>query len=210
MRPSSPLPDRIFKSQRSSIRSSGQQACLHRRCCNATLQGASIPIQEVRESKKTKTENLQEANPKAALPLLAPRTKLVVETVSVPSYKPSIIPLSNKTMSDQKLRCVVALRLESGNTVCIAKYDHAGQYESHGGAADETTLYGGRDSSYAEAVSKVVENDPPSGLSEAGAIGGFKVVQSDQHQVVYGADSDAICKCNSGFNMVETTLEANW
>ena len=77
----------------------------------------------------------------------------------------------------------------------LAKYDHAGQYESHGGApSDETTLYGGRDKSYADAVAAVVANDPPGGLSEQGAIGGFKVVQSDQHQVVYGADSDSICE----------------
>lgn len=96
-------------------------------------------------------------------------------------------------MSDQKLRCVVAFRLESGATVCIAKYDHAGQYETHGGS-DEAALYGGRDQNYAEAVGKVIENDPPGGLSEEGTLGGFKVVQSDQHQVVYGADSDAICK----------------
>jgi hypothetical protein len=96
-------------------------------------------------------------------------------------------------MSDTKIRCCVALRLEAGNTVVLAKYDHAGQYESHGGAASES-LYGGRDQKFAEAVAKVVENDPPSGLSEPGTIGGFKVVQSDQHQVVYGADSDAICK----------------
>lgn len=98
-------------------------------------------------------------------------------------------------MSDNKLRCALAYRLEAGKTVCIAKYDHASQYESHGGATDDGALYGGRDKSYAEAVARVIENDPPAGLSEAGTIGGFKVVQSDQHQVVYGADADAICKC---------------
>ena len=97
--------------------------------------------------------------------------------------------------SDQKLRCALALRLESGSTVLLAKYDHASQYESHGGAsADETTLYGGRDKSYSDAVAAVVSNDPPGGLAEQGTLGGFKVVQSDQHQVVYGADSDGICK----------------
>jgi hypothetical protein len=98
-------------------------------------------------------------------------------------------------MTDQKLRCALVYRIDPGNTVLLAKYDHAAQYESHGGAgADETTLYGGRDKSYAEAVAKVIENDPPGGLAESGTIGGFKVVQSDQHQVVYGADSDRICK----------------
>src|SRR3569832_707026 len=98
-------------------------------------------------------------------------------------------------MSDLKLRCALAYRLDSGAPILLAKYDHASQYESHGGAAaDETSLYGGKDKTYAEAVAKVIENDPPAGLAEAGAIGGFKVVQSDQHQVVYGADADGICK----------------
>jgi hypothetical protein len=96
-------------------------------------------------------------------------------------------------MADQKLRCALVYRLEAGNTINLAKYDHASQYETHGGS-DEAALYGGKDKSYAEAVAKVISNDPPSGLSEAGTIGGFKVVQSDQHQVVYGADSDGICK----------------
>jgi hypothetical protein len=98
-------------------------------------------------------------------------------------------------MADTKLRCALVYRLEAGNTVTLAKYDHAGQYESHGGAStDESALYGGRDKAFAEAVAKVIENDPPGGLAEAGSIGGFKVVQSDQHQVVYGADSEGICK----------------
>jgi vesicle-associated membrane protein 7 len=96
-------------------------------------------------------------------------------------------------MSDQKLRCALAYRIDPGNTVVLAKFDHASQYETHGGAPDETSLYGGKDKSYAEAVAKVIENDPPGGLAEAGQIGGFKVVQSDQHQVVYGADADRIC-----------------
>jgi hypothetical protein len=98
-------------------------------------------------------------------------------------------------MADTKLRCALVYRLEAGNTVTLAKYDHAGQYESHGGAStDESALYGGRDKAFAEAVAKVIENDPPGGLAEAGSIGGFKVVQSDQHQVVYGADAEGICK----------------
>jgi hypothetical protein len=96
-------------------------------------------------------------------------------------------------MSDQKLRCVIAYRLESGGIVPLAKLDHASQYETHGGA-DSSSLYGGKDGAYAEAVAKVIENDLPAGLSEAGSIGGFKVVQSDEHQVVYGADSDGLCK----------------
>jgi hypothetical protein len=95
-------------------------------------------------------------------------------------------------MSDNKLRCALVYRIESGgNAVCIAKYDHAGQYETHGGA--DSSLYGGRDKSYAEAVGGVVSNDPPSGLAQNSTLGGFKVVQSDQHQIVYGADMDGLC-----------------
>lgn len=95
--------------------------------------------------------------------------------------------------TDKKLRCALAYRLDNGNTVTLAKYDHASQYESHGGAVDETALYGGKDKGYADAVARVIENDPPGGLAESGQIGGFKVVQSDQHQVVYGADADRVC-----------------
>jgi hypothetical protein len=95
-------------------------------------------------------------------------------------------------MSDIKLRCALVYRLGGGKTVCVAKYDHAGQYETHGGA--DSSLYGGRDQSYAEAVAGVISGDPPGGLSQSGTLGGFKVVQSDQHQVVYGADTDGICK----------------
>ena len=96
-------------------------------------------------------------------------------------------------MSDNKLRCALVYRIESGgNAVCVAKYDHAGQYETHGGA--DSSLYGGRDKSYAEAVGGVISNDPPSGLSQGSTLGGFKVVQSDQHQIVYGADTNGLCK----------------
>jgi len=95
-------------------------------------------------------------------------------------------------MSDNKLRCALVYRIESdGNAVCIAKYDHAGQYETHGGA--DSSLYGSRDKSYADAVGGVVSNDPPSGLAQSSTLGGFKVVQSDQHQIVYGADADGLC-----------------
>ena len=96
-------------------------------------------------------------------------------------------------MSDNKLRCALIYRIgSSGDAVCVAKFDYAGQYETHGGA--DSSLYGGKDKSYAEAVAGVVSNDPPSGLSQPGNLGGFKVVQSDQHQIVYGADVDGLCK----------------
>lgn len=93
-------------------------------------------------------------------------------------------------MADNKLRCCVALRLESSGSTMIAKYDHAGQYETHGGAAS-SSLYGGRDKDFADAVQEAVSKDPPGNLS--GGFGGFKVVQSDVHQLVYGADTSGIC-----------------
>lgn len=95
-------------------------------------------------------------------------------------------------MGDAKIRCALAFRIDGGSAVCLAKYDHANEYEASGGAGGE--LYGGKNQDYAAAVAKVIENDPPSGLSEPGTIGGFKVVQSDMHQVIYGADTDAVCK----------------
>lgn len=104
-----------------------------------------------------------------------------------------LLQTATTTMSsDQKLRCALAFRLDPAKTVLLAKYDHAAQYESHGGTTSD--LYGNRDKSYADAVATVIENDPPNGLAEAGSLGGFKVVQSDEHQVVYGADADKICR----------------
>jgi len=94
-------------------------------------------------------------------------------------------------MADTKLRCALVYHLED-EPIVIAKYDHASQYETHAGT-DQGTLYGGRDKNYADAVGKIIGSDPPSGLSEAGKIGGFKIVQSDVHQVVYGSDTDGIC-----------------
>lgn len=89
-------------------------------------------------------------------------------------------------------------RLDGGgsgapNPVILASHDHANSYESHGGAGGD--LYGGKGGDYAKAVAKVIANDPPGGLAEGGKVGGFKVVQSDQHQVVYGADKDGLCYC---------------
>jgi len=99
-------------------------------------------------------------------------------------------------MSDDKLRCAVVYRIDASlgaptEATLLAKYDYAADYESHAGAVDGA-LYGGRDNSYAEAVEMVIKNDPPGG-GEVGSIGGFKVVQSDVHQVIYGADSDGLC-----------------
>lgn len=74
----------------------------------------------------------------------------------------------------------------------LAKYDHASEYETHKGS-DSGTLYGGRDKSYADAVGMVIGNDPPGAASEPGTLGGFKVVQSEVHQVVYGSDTEGLC-----------------
>jgi len=96
-------------------------------------------------------------------------------------------------MSDNKLRGALVFRIERGGIpICVAKYDHLGQYETHGGA--DSSLYGGRDKAFAEAAGGVIQNDPPSGLATKGVIGGFKVVQSDVHQVIYGSDIDGLCK----------------
>ena len=114
-------------------------------------------------------------------------------------------------MSDTKLRCALVYRLEStgstgggdsgtgdgialsnlSNCTLLAKYDHASDYENSGGSA----LYGDREKNYAEAVGMVVGNDPPASVGEEGVLGGFKVVQSDMHQVIYGADSEGLCEC---------------
>ena len=97
-------------------------------------------------------------------------------------------------MADNRLRCALVYRLDAGDETSVtmlAKYDHAAQYETSPGGSD---LYGGRDKSYADAVGMVIGNDPPGATSEAGTIGGFKVCQSEVHQVVYGSDTDGLCK----------------
>jgi len=96
-------------------------------------------------------------------------------------------------MADNRLRCALVYRLDAGDETSVtmlAKYDHASQYETSPGGSD---LYGGRDKSYADAVGMVIGNDPPGATSEAGTIGGFKVCQSEVHQVVYGSDTDGLC-----------------
>mmetsp|Transcript_11792 Transcript_11792/g.16518 ORF Transcript_11792/g.16518 Transcript_11792/m.16518 type:complete len:259 (-) Transcript_11792:135-911(-) len=95
-------------------------------------------------------------------------------------------------MSDNQLRAVLVYRLESSGATVLAKYDHASQYETHGGA-EGSSLYGGRDKNYADAGALVIGNDPPGKPSEGNTLGGFKVVQSDVHQIIYGADIDGIC-----------------
>ena len=95
--------------------------------------------------------------------------------------------------SDNKLRCAVIYRLEGpGPTaVPLCKLDYAAKVESHTDA--DEGLYGGKKADFAKAVARVISNDPPTGISRGTKCGGFKVVQADVHQVVYGADSDNIC-----------------
>ena len=114
-------------------------------------------------------------------------------------------------MADAKLRCALVYRISGSKATTIAKYDHAGQYETHAGA--DSTLYGGRDKKFADAVAGVIENDAPSSTDDS--IGGFKVVQSDQHQVVYGADKDGICKSlnefrNNGIDTASLVCAYDW
>ena len=119
-------------------------------------------------------------------------------------------------MGDNKLRCALVFRLEGGGAGrvgdaesgegislaqrggaatpnLLAKYDHASEYDAHAGAAPGG-LYGDREKNYADAVGLVVGGDPPGGVGEEGVLGGFKYVQSDLHQVVYGADADGLCE----------------
>jgi hypothetical protein len=46
---------------------------------------------------------------------------------------------------------------------------------------------------YAGLVKKMIEDDPPESIFMDGVLGGFKVVQNNNHQVVYGQDSERIC-----------------
>lgn len=131
-------------------------------------------------------------------------------------------------MSDSKLRCALIYRLESTTTTTgdagvgdgialgnlnstsstctlLAKYDHASDYENSSGSSG-TALYGDREKNYAEAVGMVVGNDPPGGVSEEGVLGGFKVVKSDMHQVIYGADSEGLCEFYFAFCCYYTLL----
>lgn len=100
-------------------------------------------------------------------------------------------------MADDKLRSVLAFRvtaeLGSSSVLLLANYDFSSDYEAHDGAATEGTLYDGRGKGYSDAVTMVISKDPPGSGSQVETIGGFKVVQSDQHQVVYGGDSDGLC-----------------
>ena len=101
-------------------------------------------------------------------------------------------------MSDSKLRCALIYRVDatigtSAAVTMLAKYDYSNDYESHAGATSD--LMDGRGKSYADAIGLVITNDPPvSGSMTVEQIGGFKVVQSELHQVVYGGNSEGLCE----------------
>mmetsp|Transcript_9811 Transcript_9811/g.21856 ORF Transcript_9811/g.21856 Transcript_9811/m.21856 type:complete len:136 (+) Transcript_9811:135-542(+) len=84
------------------------------------------------------------------------------------------------------------------DAVILAKFDYAKDYELSGGSASTTELYGGRDKGFAEAVQQVILGDPPTMPSLAGGgeanLGACKVVNSEAHKVVYGANGDGLCK----------------
>ena len=89
---------------------------------------------------------------------------------------------------DKKLRCAVIYRLEGDGPTAIplAKFDHA--------AAKDASYEGKKKADFAKAVARVIGADPPTGVPKGSKVGGFKVIQSDEHQVVYGADPDGLCK----------------
>ena len=97
------------------------------------------------------------------------------------------------TMSDNKLRAALVFRLSSSSSSSMSELESGGdgaatliaQYD-HGGGASEKN--------YADAVGLVIRADPPRGVSEEGTMGGYKIVQSDMHQIVYGADTDGLCE----------------
>ncbi len=104
-------------------------------------------------------------------------------------------------MADDKLRSVLVYRVSaelgsSTNALLLANYDFSSDYEAHEGSVSEGALYDGRGKGYSDAVGLVISKDPPGQGGAVQTIGGFKVVQSDAHQVIYGGDSDGLCKFN--------------
>lgn len=102
-------------------------------------------------------------------------------------------------MSDDNLLSALVYRIDfnlnSPVVTMLAKYDHMSNFESHAGAITERSLYGGCGKDYVDAISILVANNPPSPGNDStyGNIGGFKVVKSDYHQLIYAADSDGLC-----------------
>jgi len=90
---------------------------------------------------------------------------------------------------DKKLRCAVVYRLEGDgpSAIPLCSFDHA--------AAKAGSRAGEQQGKFAKAVARVIGADPPTGVAKGAKVGGFRVVQSDEHQIVYGADPDGLCFC---------------
>jgi len=95
-------------------------------------------------------------------------------------------------VADSKLRAVVILRIAKDGATVLSKYDYAADHEKSLATSDSGNLYGGN-VNFADVVSMVVGKDPPGRTGGGAKIGGFKVVESEIHHVVYGADNDGIC-----------------
>jgi len=112
-------------------------------------------------------------------------------------------------MIDNKLRCALVLRIENASsksidttTTLLAKYDHAGrENELYNNNDDSKPLYG-KELDYAVLVQEAIALDPiiivlgdesDNGNDNNCNFGGFKVIQSDTHQLIYGADDHGIC-----------------
>lgn len=96
----------------------------------------------------------------------------------------------------KKLRCAAVYRLEGLTAILLSKYDYAHHHgdgvEFHSkGGSDQ--LYGGTETDFGQNIGFAIAQDPSfSANSARGVLGGFKVVQSGQHQLVYGCDADKI------------------
>ena len=112
-------------------------------------------------------------------------------------------------MTDNKLRCALVFRLDATKSTSTAGFgasdygdDGDGVAMSDLGGSSSATLLaihdhakdGGKGSSYGDAVGMMIGNDPPGPYpANSGTVGGFRVVQSELHQVVYGSDSEGLC-----------------
>lgn len=102
-------------------------------------------------------------------------------------------------MSDDKLRSAIIYRIDESHdspvVTMLAKYDYASTYGAHIGAATEQSSHGGGGNDFADVMGMVVTNDPPKTrtASVPATIGGFKVMESDHHKLVYAADPEGLC-----------------
>mmetsp|Transcript_13151 Transcript_13151/g.18127 ORF Transcript_13151/g.18127 Transcript_13151/m.18127 type:complete len:277 (-) Transcript_13151:113-943(-) len=110
-------------------------------------------------------------------------------------YRVQIVPTFDKTINDDDtVMTDVSISSNSDSSVTLlAAYDHASQSGARKGSLVHTSLLGGRDKAYADAATLVLIENPPRPDCEAGMLGGFKVVHSNVHKVVFGADTNGLC-----------------